>query len=274
MNNGTSRGISLATIKNIAYITMLIDHVSLCIIGRLVSLEQYAGNGVLRQLAEGMRMVGRLAFPLFVWMLVNGMKYTSNRARYMLRLLIIAIISEPCFDLAISRRLYDSSSQNVCITLLISAVTIYAYEWIQARKVDKIWRFVLSAIVVATACLITFALRTDYRVTGILITMAMYHINGDDTSDVWTKALKLFVTIFVANILKFMLINPQYILVPANWRWYIDRAANMQILEVFSIFIISRFNHNKGSILPRCVYYAFYPVHLLVIGIIVVFVFR
>ena len=111
------KGISAATLKWIALITMTIDH--------------FAASGLFSQLAYGMvgwrladqlymllRIIGRLAFPIYCFLLAEGFRHTRSRERYALRLGLFALISEIPFDLAACHVVWDWNDQNVFFTLL------------------------------------------------------------------------------------------------------------------------------------------------------------
>lgn len=138
------KGISGSTIKIIAVIAMLIDHTA-----AVVMLRQILANG-LRNAAMGgqaqiinwlqenavlyygyqiMRMIGRLGFPIFCFLLVEGFQRTRNVKKYALRLGLFALISEIPFNLAITGNLWHTGYQNVYFTLLLGLLALCAYSF-------------------------------------------------------------------------------------------------------------------------------------------------
>lgn len=100
LNNGI---FSETTIKIIAMISMLIDHIALCIPYIWMHQDVY----------RIMRNIGRIAFPIFCFCIIEGYYHTSDVKKYILRLFIFALISEVPFDLAVNsgRNIWNKSSE-------------------------------------------------------------------------------------------------------------------------------------------------------------------
>ena len=123
-------GISGYWLKLIAVISMLIDHTSAVILEQIPGLENPAFL---------MRIIGRLAFPIYCFLLVEGFYHTRSRAKYAGRLFLFALISEVPFDLAFSRRMWDFSSNNVFFTLLFGLLVIWGVEGIKQKFVEEVY---------------------------------------------------------------------------------------------------------------------------------------
>ena len=76
-----------------------------------------------------LRVIGRFAFPIFAFLLVQGFLYTRSVPRYLARLTAFALISELPFDLATGDCWYDPGHQNVFFTLATGLVTLAALRW-------------------------------------------------------------------------------------------------------------------------------------------------
>lgn len=120
------KGLSGSTLKLIAIITMLIDHIGAAVIARLLIAGQ--GSEMLYKIYYAMRAVGRVAFPIFCFLLVEGFFYTGSRKKYALRLFGFALLSEIPFDLAFSGKILEFGYQNVFFTLLIGLLTIMLFD--------------------------------------------------------------------------------------------------------------------------------------------------
>ena len=151
--NVKQQGISGYWLKVIAVVSMLIDHTS------AVILEQISG---LENPAFLMRIIGRLAFPIYCFLLVEGFYHTRSRAKYAGRLFLFALISEVPFDLAFSRRMCDFSSSNVFFTLLFGLLVIWGVEGIKQKFVADVYGEKAAAI----------------RVILIIVTVAAGGISG------------------------------------------------------------------------------------------------
>ena len=152
-------GISGSTLKIIAIVTMLIDHIGASVLGRLLqthginelnvadisALTQWmSDNSVLFWSYTIMRMIGRVAFPIFCFLLIQGFLHTHDVKKYAARLFAFALISELPFDLAFKGKI-DFSYQNVFFTLFIGLMTMipldrgaYGLERMAAR--DPLYR--------------------------------------------------------------------------------------------------------------------------------------
>lgn len=147
------KGIPGSTLKIIAIITMFIDHIGAVVLeGKLSDLgmaqamqtqeglqEFMAQYGVLYLMDMIMRLIGRMGFPIFCFLLIEGFIHTRSRLKYGRNLLLFALISEVPFDLAITRGMGDVPKiggvlypyyQNVFFTLFIGLLCMCGYEFV------------------------------------------------------------------------------------------------------------------------------------------------
>lgn len=230
--------LTYANLKLIALVTMLVDHFF------AVVYKSAWGSGDLYDIG---RNIGRIAFPIFAYMIAEGMRRSSSRTKYLLRLFVFAILSEIPFDFAISGELMNQSSQNVYFTLLIGALCIY----IIAERRHILYPLILILMISAQI------MHTDYGTAGVFLIIAFY----------LAGASKLRITLAI----------PAFLVVYATigiFRYY-----SVDHFRVFSIFLENEFfavlaiplilmyNGAKGRPLNKWFYYAFYPVHLLILGL-------
>ena len=123
-----------------------------------------------------MRAVGRLAFPIFAFLLVEGYRYTSDIRKYFIRLFLFALISEVPFDLVTTGRLFDMQKQNIFFTLAAGLIVLYL------GKVAK-WNQMGAVIGIVVIMVVAEALHFDYGIAGILLIVLMYYSTQDGTAE-------------------------------------------------------------------------------------------
>ena len=94
-----NRRLTVTSLKLIAILAMFIDHFAAIV---LTSLQSVYGQSLesffwFQLVIILMRLIGRIAFPIFAYLIVNGFYHTSNKKKYFLRLALFAVISEPFF---------------------------------------------------------------------------------------------------------------------------------------------------------------------------------
>ena len=132
-------GVSADLLKLTALMTMLIDHIGAGILERLLIdgyVTDYALYLKIYQLDTVLRIIGRISFPIFCFLLAEGFLHTRSRRGYAFRLLVFALLSEIPFDLLFSGGL-NRNSQNVFWTLLIGLLVLRGMEGV--RGVLRMW---------------------------------------------------------------------------------------------------------------------------------------
>lgn len=175
-------GISIDFLKTLAMLSMLLDHIGVMLIrnGKLygyspeyyqMAIETAEGRWWLR-LSELCIYAGRLAFPLFCFILVEGFIHTRDLKRYIVRMLIFALVSELPFDLAFYNANYDFSGQNVGFTMLIGLLVMYGMRRFR-RRTELKWLCVLAGMFAAEQ------LRVDYGALGVLLIVLLYNFRKE-----------------------------------------------------------------------------------------------
>lgn len=239
-------------LKLIAYFTMLIDHtaVSLWITGRM--REMYT-------LYRVMRGIGRIAFPIFCFQLVQGAMYTKNKKKYLLRLLLFAVISEVPFDLALFGRLYKPGYQNVFFTLLLGLICVYVIQWGSRLPGKKVWLGWGAAVLTtgAAGLLAEYVVLSDYGWAGVFMIAIMgilaaplrrirYLIRSEYFLQMFVSAFGIAACILLTN-----------------------STESFALLALIPIYF---YNGVQGitSKRMRLLLYVFYPLHLAVLGLVFV----
>ena len=165
-----SKGLTGSDLKWIAIIAMAIDHIWAFILEPYI-LDSLASANLVN-ITMTTRLIGRIAFPIFTFLLVEGYIHTRNLRRYIVQMGIFALISEVPFDLASKGVIFSSSNQNVFFTLLIGLLTIAIFDRFKERKYLK-WLIPIIGMTIATL------LRTDYSAVGIVIIFVFYYFRDD-----------------------------------------------------------------------------------------------
>lgn len=206
----------------IAMLTMLIDHIGYIFFpGELI-----------------WRYIGRIAFPIYCYALVQGHIHTSSRPKYLLRLFIIAVVAQVPYNLAL-----DPGGWNVVVTLLLSAIMLVILD-----KLPNPW-FGVPLVIIAIGLMDYFPI--DYNAYGLLLVLIFRY-----TKSFWLITAHLLLNIFYLFyngwVVQMYSLLPTILIVMAPVLWgYLER-------------------HR----IPRWVWWSFYPAHLLVLAIIKVIVFK
>ena len=180
-----------------------------------------------------LRVIGRIAFPLFAYCLVVGCLYTRDIRKYLLRLLVFAIISQPVYVLNVFGRFEYWFYLNIMFTLLFGAFAVYSLMDFRRR-----WWLLLP---VAAACMF---LHLEYGTYGIILIVAFYMLREKRwlSAVVLTLILALPAIRFVNGVIKL------------NYQGFAVLAAP---------FIYARTDTKLR--LNKYFFYVFYPAHLWVI---------
>lgn len=126
---------------------------------------------------EWLTAIGRLAFPIFAFLIVEGYFHTRDLRRYVKRLLLFAVLSELPFDLMCAGSVLEPFHQNVLWTFLIGIGMIHLNE--RARKKGKLWLRILTAAgTVVLGYLIGILTMVDYNGVGVLTVLVFYFFRG------------------------------------------------------------------------------------------------
>ena len=225
-------GVSGSTLKIMALLIMLIDHIGAVIVVRIMSAPGF-DHDFWSSLYWPLRNVGRLAFPIFCFLLVEGFLHTSNRKKYLGRLLLFALISEIPFDLALTGNVVDFWFQNVFWELSVGIIGMMIMESINESKFSYVLQTVLRLMAIAVLAIGAEALQLDYGMNGIISIIGMY--------------------VFCKNRLIQLLIGA------ISFCW--------EPVAPMAFFLLALYNGKRGRSI-KYAFYIFYPTHLLILYII------
>lgn len=207
---------------------------------------------------DWMTCVGRLAYPIFAFLLVEGFHHTSSRKAYAKRLLIFALISEIPFNLALGGSPINPAHQNVLWTFLISMGLMQLNE--SARDDGRLWMRALAVIASVLLSLVGALAMVDYYHAGILMVLVFYWFRGRKW---WQLAGQLLGMYFINCELLGGLVYPIMVL---GHEFLLPRQG-FALLALIPIWLY-RGNQGYHSSLVKQINYWFYPVHLLILGLL------
>lgn len=250
---------SAMTLKIIACISMLLDHIGLVFD---ISI---------------LRIIGRLAFPLYLFLLYNGYKHTSNKLLYAVRLAVFAVISQVPFSLFTTGNVF-SLNGNVFVTLFISLILIWITDSMIKHRVAK-WASFIPTAVLYSAYHFGFIV-SDYGAKAVLMSFVFVAIYGDGKGMLrkLLTALGILCAVFNSYIVKWLLL-PAYWLTGQNPGWpTISYWQTVQIFSLLALPLIFLYNGKKGKFpigklnakTVQYGFYLFYPVHMIALWAIMV----
>ena len=217
-------GLTNNQLKVIAMISMLIDH---------VGMEIFPEYKILR-------IIGRLAFPIFAYMIAEGCFHTRNRKKYLLLMSGLGIGCQAVYTIVC-----HSFYMNILITFSLSVITIFAIDKFRSEKSQKSLFFValtfLSVIFISVIAPVIFkekGFEIDYGFLGIMLPVAVYYSPTKWAKFISASAVLLAMTFVSGKILCFSL--------PA-------------------IPLLILYNGKRGKRNMKYVFYIFYPAHLALI---------
>ncbi len=238
-------------LKLLAMFIMLIDHTGVVL--------RHAGL-IAKPLYRAMRIIGRGAFPIFCFQIVEGAKHTKRKWFYLLRLVLLAILSDVFFDLALFSNWLDFKHQNVFFTLSLGLIIVYVIQWAATLRGKKIILGVLASGV--SAALLSYLaskfLHTDYGASGVLqiavmglLVLPLERIPYLQERAFSVRMIRVLVCAAAITVCAWICKGTEW------WAYY-------------ALLPIALYNGKKGyhSKVLQYSLYLFYPVHLLILGLI------
>lgn len=240
-------GISHSVLKIIAMATMFIDHAAIMLIknGKLYGFDEalYQNAIALPEAKSWLifykicRMIGRIAFPLFALLIVEGFRKSSNVFKYFVRIFVLALISEIPFNLMLFNKFFCFDLQNVLFTYLAALLMLICIKIVGQAQIF------LHILFLAIGVTICYFLKTDYWLEGMLLIFVLYEFRHDLNA----KCLAaLVITLF-------------------------SSVENFYGAGALSIIFIYFYDERKGYFDVKRFSYVFFPLHMLVLYGIVYF---
>ena len=183
---GKERALSGSALKLVAMAAMVIDHVALIF---------FCNNPEHSTTYELMRTIGRIPYPVFAFLVVEGYLHTHDFGRYAKRLLYFAIVSEIPWQL-----INHDGSHNVLFTLLAGLFVLYMIEHWHTTNIN------ISLFAIITGVLLIY-IHTDYDWRGLLLILIFYLFKKDPLFQTVFGILVMSFYGFTGALLAFMVIN-------------------------------------------------------------------
>ena len=230
-------GLTNNQLKIIAMVTMMLDHIGLLFFPKIAIF----------------RVLGRIAFPIFAYMIAEGCRYTKNRAKYLGMIAGMGILFQVVFFVAM-----ESLYQGILVTFSLAIITIYSIDGIPHAK--KLWGRLAALTSLAFVAVFVFVLPKlltgtdfdiDYGVWGILIPVLVYFMPNHKWRAGSVSALLLIRAI-------------GYTVIPSA-------LGLVQWWSLLTVPLLFLYNGERGKAKMKYVFYIFYPAHLVILyGIAIV----
>ena len=224
--------LSGSTLKMIAMVIMFIDHIGAVIVQRTMTMEGF-NHDFWSSLYMPIRYVGRLAFPVFCFLLVEGFVHTSNVKNYLKGMVVFALISEIPFNLCLTGNIFSLDYQNVFWELALGIVAMFCLKKIEKTRNNYWIQVILRIAVIIVFAAMAEGLNFDYGMYGIISIVALYAFRENRVVQLLIGALSFY--------------------------W--------EPVAPLAFLLITFYNGKRGRNI-KYVFYMFYPAHLLFLYII------
>lgn len=207
---------------------------------------------------DWMTCIGRLAFPIYAFLIVEGYFHTKSLKKYVGRLLLFAVLSEIPFNLMVSGGVFYPMHQNVLWTFLIAIGLMHWNESVKERSVRQ--RRLVGLGTVFLAYIGGTLAFSDYSGAGVLTVLVFYVFRGNS----WRCFLGQLLCL---GYIHFELLGGLEYVIPVFGQTLSVARQGFALLALIPIWLYRGRQGRRGKAL-QYVYYAFYPVHMLVLGLL------
>lgn len=226
------KGLTGNALKLIALIVMTVDHIGVQLFPEIKLL----------------RIIGRLALPIFAYMIAEGCKYTKNRRRYLGLIALEALICQLVYLIAMG-----SLYMCILVTFSLSILLIYIGDFAVKKKSTSGYIALVTAIIAVFAIceLLPKALpntdfQIDYGFFGVLMPVVLYFSRDDKLS-------------------KLSSITAMCVLLGL-------RFGGVMYFNLLAIPLLTLYNGERGKHKMKYLFYIYYPLHLVIIYAISLFI--
>lgn len=232
------RGLTGNQLKVLGIVAILVDNMGAVVIqgGILHAADRTLYQGIVATQSghvwiiagQVCRYLGRLAFPIFAYLVAEEFVRTRNRGRYALRMMLFAVLSEVPFDLAVYGTVFYPYYQNMLFTLFFGIMVIMVMEY--TRNLG------LQFAALGVGCAVSWVFQADYNIIGVLLIAAMYWFRHNDIA-------QLAVGVVLCAV----------------------ESVSYYCVSALAFVPIVLYNGRRGAFQLKYLFYVFYPAHLLVL---------
>ncbi|MBR3639242.1 MAG: hypothetical protein IKN50_01405 [Clostridia bacterium] len=241
MSGAAPRGLSANVLKIIAAVSMTVDHVGVLLFPKIYVL----------------RIIGRLAMPIFAWFIAEGMIRTRSPIRYFLRVFTLAVVCQIPYIL-VEREFYLGILFTFSCSIGIMAIVrglLYPPEKESARDTRALYAFGLAAAV-AFAYFLCEYVKIDYGFFGILLPVSAYLFRGKGARMAsFTVCLLALAVAAVAGEHPSSLSDvPRLVM-----------TCEPEPFALLAVPLIALYSGYRGKLRMKYFFYIFYPAHMLIV---------
>ena len=228
------------TLKIIACLSMLIDHIGVLLLPEVVVL----------------RYIGRIAFPIFAYMIAEGCKYTRNKLRYFLQIFIFAVVFE-----LFNNFIFDTG-MNIFKTFSLSIIVVYCLDFFKKSLASEnksflkiIASLMLLFVSVIVTLILSMLLKIDYKFWGCMLPVLVSLFYQDKNATNFMKKFDNSLTSLVMFVIGLVCLATISNLL---YQWY----------AFMTVPLIFMYSGKKGKFNLKYLFYIFYPAHILILYLI------
>ena len=214
------------TLKIIAALSMLIDHIGYMFFPNVIIF----------------RIIGRLAFPIFAYMIAEGCRYTKNKLRYFLTIFILALLCQCAY-------FYSTGDMylNVLLSFSLSIVLIFSFQQsLKALGQGLYIKALLFPLSVMLIYILTLYFKIDYGFLGIMFPLFASVISPKDEYSRKANVALFTVGLFILSL----------------------SLGGIQYYSLYASLLLLMYSGARGKYKMKYFFYVFYPLHLIVLEII------
>ena len=230
-------------LKIIGIICMTCDHASDAFIGHLNILN----------------LIGRIAFPLFAFQAVIGYRKTKNVEKYLIRLLIFAMISQIPYLIFLNTIQIEATNINVIFSILFGVLSLYIFDYdFKNKKINKTCMVFLKFLIIIMIAILSELLHMEYGAYMIALMMTIHLFYRNEKIKFKYQSILFIISYILISILLYV--------------DYFNKFAIQDIIRLIlftniPLLLICFYNDKKG-IGVKYLFYIYYPLHLLILSLI------